>query len=353
MAHNYSRGLLYNDSTMFLYIAWCVRHGARLYEAVGMPDGPFVCVLHLVMQLVTGTSEPAFRRLDLTIHAVLSGAVGMLLVPRQAQRLWLSRFVWAIVSASIWLASVFHWAFAESVQRESYYALLGVLGFALWFASGEAKRRVSAIELFVGGICLALPVFGKQTTVFYAVLAYVGIALEASNDVRSRRSRMALAGAGLAAGAGLMLAFVALFGSLRGYLFWNFEYITTFYRFVDRKPLLDVVKDMPKDLVPPAVVCLVAGVVAIGRGLLPVRALPFAAAPALALVGAVLQRQRMGLSLLASDGDNRRLPDFTPRSRVEFRDHGYRGARVDGPHCRHYRACGLAVARHSPAQPPG
>jgi hypothetical protein len=288
---NCTHGLLYRDTTMFLYVAWCVRHGERLYDTVAMPDGPLVCLLHMLLQGLAGSSERAIRVVDILLHAVGAGAIGAILVPPRIQHRAVACVVWALVSASCWWACLFHWAYGETVMRESYYALLTLLGFALLFASGERGPRGSTVALVLGGVFVALPVFGKQTNAVFVLLAFGTLALEPSSPTQSRLRRVGLAAAGLAGCTVLVLGFVAIFGSLRGYWFWSFDYVTTFYRFIDRRTLIDVVKALPKDLVPIALICSVVGALAVTRGLLSARAFAFAGAPALALAGAVLQQK--------------------------------------------------------------
>lgn len=289
---NYTHGLLYRDSPIFLYVAWCVRHGERLYDTVAMPDGPFACVIHLFLQVLGGANtDGAFRRADFALHAVGGAAIGALFVPSAASRPVTSRLVWAAVGCAFWLAALFHWGFTASSQRESYYALFTLLGFALWMASGDLDQRWSAIALVLGGFCVGLPAFGKQTNAVLALSALAGLALDRPSSGRSRAARVKLAAIGLAACALVMLGFVGLFGSFKGYWFWDFEYVRTYYQFHDRKPLFDVLRAMPKDVVAPALLGLVVGLLALSRNLLPARALGLVVGPALSLAAALLQRK--------------------------------------------------------------
>ena len=102
---------------------------------------------------------------------------------------------------------------------------------------------------------------------------------------------MKLAGAGLGTCAAVMLAYVAIFGRFKGYWFWNFDYVATYYRFHDRKTLLDTLHTIPNDITPTAILCLVVGPTSIALGLLPPRTLSMAVAPTLAVVTAVSQQK--------------------------------------------------------------
>jgi hypothetical protein len=291
-ADNYLHGLLYRDSPMFLYVAWCVRHGERLYQTVAMPDGPFACVIHLVLQVLGGANtDAAFRSADLWLHIVGGGVAGALLVPARVRSRVLVTAVWAVVGSALWVAAHFHWGFAASSQREAYYSLFTFLGFALWYGSVEHGRRGSAVALVLGGVLAALPVFGKPTQALFVAAALAGLALDPTDAVRSRRARVGLAVAGLGAGAALMVGFVALFGSLRGYWFWSVEYVDTYYRFHDWRTLESLVPIVAKDIAPPAILCMLVGSFAIPTGLLPPRVLGFAATPALALLVGLLQHK--------------------------------------------------------------
>ena len=91
------------------------------------------------------------------------------------------------------------------------------------------------------------------------------------------------------AAAAAMLFVVLAVGSARGYLFWQFDYSLRYYPYFERKPMLEVIQQSPKELSTLAVGCLVAGALGVGRGVLPRRALGFAAASFVALALATVQ----------------------------------------------------------------
>ena len=288
---NFVQGHIYLDSTMFLYVAWCVRHGERLYQTIAQPDGPFVTIVHLVLLGLGGISESGFRKADIEVHATLAAVMGAVLVPPRASHPVASRVVWAIAASVLWLAFLFHWGQDESCQRESYYSLFACLGFALLVAGGDLGRWGARVALPLGGLCVGLPMFGKPTFVVFAVAALGALALDRPPPGGSRWRRLGLAGSGVLVAAGSMLGFVALFGSLRGYVFWQREYVGNFYYYMNWRPLLDVFRDAPRDLATPALMCFAGGIAAIGGGLLPTRALAAVVAPAMALAAGVLPRK--------------------------------------------------------------
>jgi hypothetical protein len=292
---NYCKGLLNRDAMMFLYASWSVLHGERLYSTISIPDGPFPCLLHMLFLLGGGMDDHRFRVLDLLLHFSGAFAAGAVLVPPRAPRLLVSRLVWGLVFATLWLAVLFHWGFVDANQRENYYSLLDCLGFALVIASGERAPRRARVMLITAGVLLCLPVFGKQTTVVYPLLALGGLALEPRSPELPRWQRwprwqeVRWLLAGLMAAAAVMLLSVVVMGSARGYLFWQFDYSLHYYPYFERHPMLEVVQQTPKDLSTLAVACLVGGALGVGRGLLPRRALGFAAASFVALAIATVQ----------------------------------------------------------------
>jgi hypothetical protein len=237
---NYVHGLLNRDSMMFLYAAWSVMHGSRLYETITVPDGPFAVVLHMLFLLGSGTDEHKFRVLDLLLHVLGSAGIGALLVPPNVQRPVATRVVWAFVFTALWLATLFRWGVADTSQREQYYTLLG-------------------------------------------------LSLEPdSGDVR-RWQRVKWMGVGIGVAAFTMMLFVAIWGSLEGYAYWNFKYVAIYYPYFLRMPIREVVASLPKEFAAPAVGCIVVGVFGGARGVLTPTAVALSAASFAGLLVATLQ----------------------------------------------------------------
>jgi hypothetical protein len=303
-AWNYCQGYLNRDAMMFLYAAWSVLHGERLYGSLAIPDGPFACVLHILLYVPSGTSEHGFRVVDLLLQSAGAFTMGAVVVPRRARAVVASRVVWGLVAAAMWLTTIFHWAIVDANQREIYYSLFEGVGFALLIASGDvATAKRERALLVTAGVLLGLPWFGKQTHVVYPLLALAAVALEGDAKAgaatgadggearvlvtRWRRVRWLLTGI-VAAGVAMLL-FVVLFGSVRGYIFWQYRYSLGFYPYYERAELLDVLLGAPKDFATLAIVCLVGGSLAVARGLLPRRALGFAVASFVAMFISVIQ----------------------------------------------------------------
>src|SRR5689334_14398346 len=54
---------LFRDSGMYQYAAWCLLHGERLYSTVALPEGPFIYLIDIPAQLLSGTHDAGFRTL--------------------------------------------------------------------------------------------------------------------------------------------------------------------------------------------------------------------------------------------------------------------------------------------------
>jgi hypothetical protein len=66
---------------------------------VAMPDGPFIHVWHAFLQMLGGTTDRAFRTIDLLVHVVGSGVLGAMLRPKTGSRPALVMGAWAALSA--------------------------------------------------------------------------------------------------------------------------------------------------------------------------------------------------------------------------------------------------------------
>ncbi len=223
------------------------------------------------------------------LHASIAAVMGWALVPTAAARRATAAVVWAFVAATVWTIQLLWWHFHASAQREAYYSLFACVGLVLVVASADRGPRASRVFSLLGGLALALPVFGKPTFAVFTGAALVSVIVEPPADGRSRLRRLGAFAAGFGIGAVLMLAFVLAFGSFRGFLFWHLQYVSVFYRYHDSVPVLRVIRAMHGEFAWTAIVPAVAGPVAIARGWLPRRALGLATAPLLALAVAVLQ----------------------------------------------------------------
>jgi hypothetical protein len=289
--HWWNYGVLFRDVNMYQYGAWCLLKGERLYRDFATPDGPLIFIIHALIQLVSKRSEQDFRRVDLVLNAAIAFGVGVLLAPkRRGRRRYLIGPVWGLAHALIWLTFLLHPNWQLSAQRENFYVLLGMAGVVLVYrAATMASSRVQTALFVAGGVLTSVQMFGKHTGVIYVVLG--ALALWPDPATRSRFWRfLARYAIGVGAGCALMVAFLGVFGSLRGFAFWYFRYDLLVYRY----EVLWATEDL---LAQPgmaqygrmAVTGLVGGGAAVAFGLLPRRALVFAIAPTLHYAAGIVQ----------------------------------------------------------------
>jgi hypothetical protein len=278
-ARTYPDHPLYFDHSMYQYTAWCIRHGARLYRDVAVPDGPFITWLHAAIQSVAGESDRAFRWADLAIQLGGTLAIGAVLAPRRV------RVPWALAIASLWLAQYFHYDWLWTAQREAYYALVGYLGMALCLLASYRRGALAIALAVAGGLCAGTQLFDKHIGLIFVALAFVP-------SLVSRRWRLAgWTAAGVALAIAACLALLAATGSIADWWFW-YTVVPRPYRFLmgnaDFFPLLAA---MDLHTTVPAVLALAVGGVCVWRRWLPRRYLGFVAAPLLFLVAMLLQRK--------------------------------------------------------------
>jgi hypothetical protein len=96
-------------------------------------------------------------------------------------------------------------------------------------------------------------------------------------------------GVGIGVAAFTMMLFVAIWGSLEGYAYWNFKYVAIYYPYFLRMPIREVVASLPKEFAAPAVGCIVVGVFGGARGVLTPTAVALSAASFAGLLVATLQ----------------------------------------------------------------
>ncbi|MCC6900788.1 MAG: hypothetical protein IT377_17545 [Polyangiaceae bacterium] len=292
---NFIQAPLFRDPAMYVYAAWCLSKGERIYETIATPDGPLIYLISYVL-LLFGRTEQAIRHADLWFHLVGGLATGALLAPiGQALARWrhfVSMAVWALTYASMWMVFILHFDIGSSVQREEYYSLLGMAAVVLAYRSASAtSARAEAIMLIAAGALAALLLFGKQTGLLYPLLVSLVVVLAPRGErALSWRAKRFAWGAGSAVGG--MLVFIAAFGSLRGFVFWYFRYSFTVYRYW-----------FPAEFWAPlsgrshleystlAALTLVGGGVAIAVRLLPRHALSFVLAPVGHYLLALLQKK--------------------------------------------------------------
>jgi len=283
---------LFRDAAQCQYSAWCLLHGVRLYKDVGAPDGPLIHFLHALMQLFAGSGDRGCRVADLVIQIGVSGVMGAVLAPRSSEtRLGgaLSRIAWGALGSALWLTWYFAQWWGETVQRDAYFALLGYCGLVLVYASADFSDRGAKIAAAAGGALCMVQVFGRHSGITYPASALLAIWCvdDPARERRWLRLRAALWGAGGAV-VGIFLL-LAIFGSIRGLWFWYFEFPFTFYRFLAKQNAWSLFNGAYAYAGEIAVLVLVGVVVAVAVRAVPARAISFAFAPMLMLIGACIE----------------------------------------------------------------
>jgi hypothetical protein len=277
-AAQYFEAPLFSDVGMFRYSAWCLLHGQRLYRDIVTPDGPLIHFLHAILQLATGSSEKRFRVADFLIHASAGEVIGWLLAPPSARTL-ATKGVWALFGGAVWLSWSLALDWTETGQREDFYAAGGLTGMALLYAASDAPLRRARWMLPLGGALVGSPALGKHSGVVYLLLGLLTVALGRVADAPSRWRRTALTAAGAAAAMLVLLLGVAVWGDLKGWVFWYFRYPFAVYLHFARWRTLDLFSEMDPIYVHCAALSFFAGGVAVARGLLPRKAAGLVLAP--------------------------------------------------------------------------
>ncbi len=282
---------LFRDAAMSQYTGWCIRHGVKLYQDVGAPDGPFIHFLHALFQVFAGISDQGCRVADLVFQVVLSGAMGAVLAPAFAPSRISQvgqRLAWGSVGVAMWLPYYLNLGADNTVQRDPYYALVGYLGMLFVFVSAEWSPRAGRLLAFAGGFLTTLMLFSRPFGVIYPALSAIGLLLEAREERASFSPRVLAAGAGGVAAVIVMLGAVALAGSLSGLFFWYVRFPLIAYRFAGRIDPMVLLTDAKAygTASEIAITILVGLIAAMATGVLPWKALGFSLAPLLFLFAA-------------------------------------------------------------------
>ena len=285
---NYRDGAIFRDVAMFNYAAFCIRKGERMYDTIATPDGPLIYWIEAILQTIAGTSDKLQRRVDIDLQALTGAALALLIVPRAPVWKWLRRFVWAILGATLWLGWVLQGDFPQTLQRETYYVSLGLLGVALVYASaGRSPRLASAMQV-LGGFLSGLQMFGKHSGVIYGAVALL-TALLSTRKRKPLARNVTWTCAGVLLAIAFTFAYLLLFGSVRGFVFWYYHYDFEAYRFFHTTHVADLMSGWFVERHAYDAAVLAIGCVGIGMRLLPARSLGFALMPMLNGIAAIMQ----------------------------------------------------------------
>lgn len=275
---------LFGDTAMMQYTAWCIRHGMRLYRDMGSTDGPYIHFLQALIQVFFGESDRALRSGDICLQMMGGAIIGAMIAPRKGLNRAATRVsmaVWASVGLTVWMSYYLVLSWSVTTNRESFYSVVGCAGMVALYVSGSLAGRPATISAFAGGFLTMSMCFGKPTGIIFPCTGALALLVRDPEEMVSRRERLRLALYGAGACIALMTLAVVIFGSLRGYFFWSVEIPFVGNKFVWRiDPLRLVLLDYSDGRVV-ALFSTIVGLVAIGWGVLPKRAVGFAIAPLL------------------------------------------------------------------------
>jgi hypothetical protein len=281
---------LYTDVTLLQYCGWCLLHGERPYVDWVTTDGPANYFIQAAIQLFAGTSDSAYRKADLIVHACGFGVIGAMLAPRLPRFRVLVRVAWAFAASAIWISYILSNDQMATCQREAYYAVLGGLGIAAIYASPHYVRKNAAIAIAFGVTVTTFLCLAKHTNIIYWCSAVGMVMLLPSDPERDLLWRTKIAAIATGSMIFAALAYLAIRGSLGGFFFWYFQFDIGVYRFFERQGAGQVLHDRA-DQFAVAIVVVASAVGAVATGLLPRRCLPIALAPLGFALAAVLQRK--------------------------------------------------------------
>ena len=281
---------LYRDPSMFAYASWCLRHGQRMYRDFAMPDGPLIFLLQAALEGVFGTSAHGLRVGDLFVHTAAGAWMGAWIVPPGGA---LRRVTWGIVGAATWVTWMLSLGWMSSMQREGYYAALGLGALALAYASAGFGARAARAMLGVAGFAAGLEPLAKHTGALYVALLLFLVAL--SRGSVDRRTRLLTTAAGVAAGLLATILVIVIAGSLRGFWFWYVRYDFEVYRLAWLKPIAEVLAQPDtRSALEWTAIALGAGVLMWWMGVVPAAFLALAIGPLVHFAAAIAQRRTWG-----------------------------------------------------------
>ncbi|HEY1692340.1 MAG TPA: hypothetical protein VGG39_09265 [Polyangiaceae bacterium] len=216
--------ILGRDQGIFQYVAWALAHGSRDYVDLHEINGPLGPLIHMAIMALGGADEHVFRTVDVVASSVVFLAVGASLPgltatadcapPRPVSRAAWALATWCALGAQY---VVFGWW--DTSQRESFYDLflLASLAAQLQASRPWGGKRGRTWWWTAAGLASVLTWFGKPTCGLFTVLQ-VAVTWFDRRDPTPRRRRLAALSAGGAVAAALMLGFIAVDGSLPGFV---------------------------------------------------------------------------------------------------------------------------------------
>ena len=222
------------DQGIFQYVAWALQHGARDYVDVREINGPLIHLLHRAAFFVGGEDEHRFRQLDLVFSALGFLGIGALFAPLATG--WLGRCLWAGAAYVVLSAHYMLYGWWDQGQRESIYALMLFLSFALQWSAHRNPTGFGP-RLVVAGALGVATCFGKPTCALFVVVQLVAFWTDRELTERRRAARFYLLGT--LVGCAPFAVFFATQASLGAFVRIVFGEIPTLYRYIWSKSFVE------------------------------------------------------------------------------------------------------------------
>jgi hypothetical protein len=214
----YSRWPLTGDHTAISYVAWGLLHGFSPYVDIIEADWPANLLIHSLAWLIYGPSPFGLRLVDGFLILVLCIATSRILacwdVPRGLR----------FLSISIFLVMYFGADYGGTAQKEGMGIALCAPALLLWLRWPESdSRMLLPLSGSIAGMSIAIkPVFA----VLWAWVFLYSIYRARSERIRIGRAILRFA-IGFVILGGVMVLFLSLVGSLRGFVEWGVVYLLT------------------------------------------------------------------------------------------------------------------------------
>ncbi len=217
-----SRWDLWEDESVYQYMAWGVRHHMVLYRDTINMNWPGVVVMHLAGQALLGSAPMGTRLIEaLMLGALVFGTSSIL--RSQAAPPWLR-----LAGMAAFFLAYFGDGYMHTAQRESFQT--GWLALAVVPPLVYSGARPSSVGRWaLAGAAAAMALWIKPPGVVPIAVALACSLLYADKIDR----RLALRILSFIGGALLVslafIAFIAIWGDPRGFYLWGIEYTFTAY----------------------------------------------------------------------------------------------------------------------------
>lgn len=281
------------DQGIFQFVGWAISRGQRDYIDVRDFNGPLVPLIHILFQKLGGANEHVFRWLDLSafgvgalfVGAVLPGTFGRADSAAPRGVTVARRVAWALASWVVLSGGYLLFDWWSHAQRESFFddLLLPSIAFQLCAHRPGARPRERHVFLAIAGLLSALTWFGKPSCLVYTLGQAVVVVID--DELPGRRGgNLAALAAGAVGACVLMAIALIVYGDTAAYFQSMYAVVWRLHRYIWHKSIVESYlawDNAPK--IHYILATLVAGLAAIGAGILPRRML----VPVVLIVGGI------------------------------------------------------------------